>query len=41
VAVTPGLDFGANQPQKHIRFAYTTDEEKLQEGVRRIAQFLA
>jgi aspartate/methionine/tyrosine aminotransferase len=41
VAVTPGLDFGANLPQRHIRFAYTTDQEKLQEGVGRIAQFLA
>jgi aspartate/methionine/tyrosine aminotransferase len=40
VAVTPGLDFGGNQPQKHIRFAYTTDREKLREGVRRIARFL-
>jgi aspartate/methionine/tyrosine aminotransferase len=40
VAVTPGLDFGANQPQKHLRFAYTTDQQKLEEGVRRISRFL-
>jgi aspartate/methionine/tyrosine aminotransferase len=40
VAVTPGLDFGANQPERHIRFAYTTDRRKLEEGVRRIRQFL-
>jgi aspartate/methionine/tyrosine aminotransferase len=41
VAVTPGLDFGANQPQSHLRFAYTTDLEKLQEGVDRIRGFLS
>lgn len=40
VAVTPGLDFGSNRPQRHVRFAYTTDVERLQEGVRRIARFL-
>ncbi len=40
VAVTPGLDFGANRPEAHIRFAYTTDMENLQEGVGRIRAFL-
>lgn len=40
VAVTPGLDFGTNAPKKHLRFAYTTDIELLQEGVRRISQFV-
>jgi aspartate/methionine/tyrosine aminotransferase len=40
VAVTPGLDFGNNQPERHLRFAYTTDLEKLKEGVRRIRAFL-
>jgi aspartate/methionine/tyrosine aminotransferase len=40
VAVTPGLDFGTNQPQSHLRFAYTTDLEQLQEGVNRIRGFL-
>ncbi len=40
VAVTPGRDFGINRPERHIRFAYTTDREKLEEGVRRIAGFL-
>jgi aspartate/methionine/tyrosine aminotransferase len=24
VAITPGLDFGSNAPEKHLRFAYTT-----------------
>ncbi|MEW8506474.1 MAG: pyridoxal phosphate-dependent aminotransferase [Candidatus Thiodiazotropha sp.] len=41
VAVTPGLDFGFNQPDSHLRFAYTTDLERLQEGIERISAFLA
>ncbi|MCC7485007.1 MAG: pyridoxal phosphate-dependent aminotransferase [Burkholderiales bacterium] len=40
VAVTPGADFGANAPQRHVRFAYTNCLEKLAEGVARIAAFL-
>ena len=40
VAVTPGADFGANQPERHLRFAYTTDRERLAEGLRRIERFL-
>jgi aspartate/methionine/tyrosine aminotransferase len=40
VAITPGLDFGFNQPESHLRFAYTTDLERLQEGVKRIRKFL-
>ncbi len=41
VAVTPGLDFGFHRPQAHLRFAYTTDLEKLTEGVERMRRFLA
>ncbi|MCP3678208.1 MAG: pyridoxal phosphate-dependent aminotransferase [Deltaproteobacteria bacterium] len=41
VAVTPGKDFGDNQPERHIRFAYTTEISILKEGVDRIAAFLA
>jgi aspartate/methionine/tyrosine aminotransferase len=41
VAVTPGLDFGTNQPEKHLRFAYTTSLERLQEGVERIRAFVS
>lgn len=41
VAVTPGLDFGANQPEKHLRFAYTTSMERLEEGIRRLRQFVS
>jgi aspartate/methionine/tyrosine aminotransferase len=41
VAVTPGADFGANRPERHLRLAYTTDLDRLAEGVRRIARFLS
>lgn len=40
VAITPGMDFGDNAPQQHVRFAYTQSIEQLQEGVRRISAFL-
>jgi aspartate/methionine/tyrosine aminotransferase len=40
VAITPGLDFGANQPQNYIRFAYTTDLAGLKEGIRRLREFI-
>lgn len=40
VAVTPGLDFGTNQPEKHLRFAYTTSLERLQQGVERLQAYL-
>jgi len=41
VAITPGLDFGHNQPEHHLRFAYTTSIEKLKEGVARIEAWLS
>ncbi len=41
VAVTPGMDFGTNAPEKHLRFAYTTDLELLLVGVGRIGEFVA
>ena len=40
VAVTPGTDFGHNQPQRFLRFAYTTSLANLQEGIKRLRQFL-
>jgi aspartate/methionine/tyrosine aminotransferase len=40
VAVTPGRDFGTNEPALHLRFAYTTNLDALREGVRRIARHL-
>ena len=41
VAVTPGIDFGTHQPERHVRFAYTTSLENLQEGVRRLREYLS
>ena len=41
VAVTPGIDFGEHRATSHLRFAYTTSEARLDEGVRRIADLLA
>ena len=40
VAATPGLDFGSNAPERHMRFAYTVTREKLAEGLARIERFL-
>jgi len=40
VAVTPGMDFGRNQPERYLRFAYTTSLDQLREGVTRIGDFL-
>jgi aspartate/methionine/tyrosine aminotransferase len=40
VAVTPGRDFGFNNPERHLRFAYTTSQENLEEGVRRLGDYL-
>jgi aspartate/methionine/tyrosine aminotransferase len=39
VACTPGLDFGEQGAKRHIRFAYTTEVERLQEGLRRMQKF--
>ena len=40
VAITPGLDFGAHRADRHVRFAYTIDQAKLEDGVARLARFL-
>lgn len=40
VAVTPGRDFGLNQPERYVRFSYTTSMERLALGISRITQFL-
>ncbi|HRD87109.1 MAG TPA: pyridoxal phosphate-dependent aminotransferase, partial [Accumulibacter sp.] len=39
VAATPGLDFGSNAPEKHLRFAYTTGVERLAEAAERIRRY--
>lgn len=36
VAITPGADFGGYKAEFHVRFAYTTALESLQEGVSRL-----
>jgi aspartate/methionine/tyrosine aminotransferase len=40
VAATPGLDFGANAPGRHMRFAYTTSTEQLALGIERMSALL-
>jgi aspartate/methionine/tyrosine aminotransferase len=40
VAFTPGIDFGRHRADAHVRFAYTIAQEKLREGVRRLAAWL-
>ncbi|MCM2306110.1 MAG: pyridoxal phosphate-dependent aminotransferase [Sulfuritalea sp.] len=40
VAATPGLDFGSNAPQRHMRFAYTVDRGLIEQGLARMAGFL-
>ncbi len=41
VCVTPGKDFGANAPGRHLRFAYTTAMSELEKGVERLASYLS
>jgi aspartate/methionine/tyrosine aminotransferase len=41
VAITPGKDFGVNQPERYVRFAYTTSLDRLKEGVARLAHYLS
>ena len=41
VAVTPGIDFGDHRAADHLRFAYTTSGARLEEGVARLARWLA
>lgn len=40
VAATPGLDFGRHAPEQHLRFAYTTNVERLAEAAERIRRFI-
>jgi aspartate/methionine/tyrosine aminotransferase len=41
VAVTPGIDFGSHRAEEHVRFAYTSAIDRLEEGVRRIEAFVS
>lgn len=40
VAATPGLDFGSNAPQRHMRFAYTVERSLIEQGLARMKGFL-
>jgi aspartate/methionine/tyrosine aminotransferase len=40
VAITPGLDFGSNEPARYVRFAYTRSLDDLKEGVGSIERML-
>lgn len=40
VAVTPGIDFGSNQPQRYVRFAYTTSLERMAIAIQRLETFI-
>lgn len=39
VAITPGRDFGSHREAQHVRFAYTSKLQYLEEGVERMARF--
>jgi aspartate/methionine/tyrosine aminotransferase len=41
VAITPGRDFGNFEPERHVRFSYANTLEQLEEGVRRLREYLA
>jgi aspartate/methionine/tyrosine aminotransferase len=41
VAITPGIDFGRHRADAHVRFAYTIERHKLEQGVARLARFFA
>jgi aspartate/methionine/tyrosine aminotransferase len=41
VAITPGIDFGVHRADNHVRFAYTIERGKLEDGIARLARFLA
>jgi aspartate/methionine/tyrosine aminotransferase len=40
VAITPGVDFGRHRAAAHVRFAYTIEQAKLEDGIARLARFL-
>jgi aspartate/methionine/tyrosine aminotransferase len=36
VAAVPGCDFGDHQPERHLRFSYTTGLENIRDGINRL-----
>lgn len=41
VALTPGNDFGVHNAEHYVRLSFATEENKLKEGLRRIAAFVS
>lgn len=41
IAMTPGLDFGTHLAGQHVRFAYTTGMEQLEESISRLEKVFA
>ncbi|MGP3961147.1 pyridoxal phosphate-dependent aminotransferase [Nonomuraea sp. 3N208] len=41
VALTPGRDFGAHTAETHVRLSYAVSTDDLQEGIARLARFVA
>ena len=41
VALTPGKDFGHNEPERHIRIAYTQTVPRLEQAIERMRKFIA
>jgi aspartate/methionine/tyrosine aminotransferase len=41
VAAVPGCDFGDHEPERHMRFSYTTSLDQITEGVRRLTAWRA
>lgn len=40
VALTPGTDFGKGSARRHVRFAYTTEVDRIREAAERIGRFI-
>lgn len=40
IATTPGVDFGSNNTNHYLRFAYTRDIEHMKEGIKRLKEYL-
>ncbi|RTZ61360.1 MAG: aminotransferase, partial [Gammaproteobacteria bacterium] len=41
VVITPGRDFGDNQPERHVRFSCTSNMEQLKAGIQRLQAYLS
>ncbi len=41
MALTPGRDFGTHSAQAHVRLSYASSLTQIEEGLRRLAGFVA